>query len=213
MKQIQNHTQNHTSKKNAETKMIGKKMGKNALWILSSVFLCAYLPSIAIAKECSLGVKSKHYKTHIGKSGRQSIVEFFTKGSQAKTKIYAYGYANVDGSGPKKDIKNPNPKLRERVDKGAVFVYGLSKVDNDKCVYEGGEVYNYDDGKTYHLKITIESNGNLTLRASLDKNGWLGETLVWTPLSESDIAKYEGEKPDFSVVETSYNALPANFKP
>ncbi len=200
-------------KTNTHKNMASNKISKQALWILSSVFFIAHLPSIAHTKECELGVKSKHYKTHIGKSGRQSIVEFFTKNAESKTKIYAYGYANVDGSGPKKDIKNPNPKLRERVDKGAVFVYGLSKTDSDKCVYEGGEVYNYDDGKTYHLKITIESNGNLTLRASLDKNGWLGETLTWTPLSESDIAKYNGEKPDFSVVESSYNGLPKNMKP
>lgn len=168
--------------------------------------------SIAQAKECELGTKTKRYKTHIGKSGRQSIVEFFTKSNGSKTKIYAYGYANVDGSGPKKDIKNPNPKLRERVDKGAVFVYGLSK-SADECVYEGGEVYNYDDGKTYYLKITIESNGNLSLRASLDKKGWLGESLTWTPLSQQDIAKYEGEKPDFAVVEESYSGLPSEFKP
>lgn len=168
--------------------------------------------SIAQAKECELGTKTKHYKTHIGKSGRQSIVEFFTKSNGSKTKIYAYGYANVDGSGPKKDIKNPSPKLRERVDKGAVFVYGLSK-SADECVYEGGEVYNYDDGKTYYLKITIESNGNLSLRASLDKKGWLGESLTWTPLSPQDIAKYEGEKPDFAVVEESYSSLPSEFKP
>lgn len=168
--------------------------------------------SIAQAKECELGTKTKHYKTHIGKSGRQSIVEFFTKSNGSKTKIYAYGYANVDGSGPKKDIKNPNPKLRERVDKGAVFVYGLSK-SADECVYEGGEVYNYDDGKTYYLKITIESNGNLSLRASLDKKGWLGESLTWMPLSQQDIAKYEGEKPDFAVVEESYSGLPSEFKP
>lgn len=168
--------------------------------------------SIVQAKECELGTKTKHYKTHIGKSGRQSIVEFFTKSNGSKTKIYAYGYANVDGSGPKKDIKNPNPKLRERVDKGAVFVYGLSKSASE-CVYEGGEVYNYDDGKTYYLKITIESNGNLSLRASLDKKGWLGESLTWTPLSPQDIAKYEGEKPDFAVVEESYSSLPNEFKP
>ena len=191
---------------------------RHKIAILSKAFVSvaafAILPSVANAKECDLATKAKYYKTHIGKSGRQSIVEFFTKSNGNKTKIYAYGYANVDGSGPKKDIKNPNPKLKERVDKGAIFVYGLTKTDNDKCVYEGGEVYNYDDGKTYNLKIAIESNGNLTLRASIDKNGWLGETLTWTPLSQAEIDKYEGEKPDFKVVEDSYNNdLTAKFKP
>ena len=94
-----------------------------------------------------------------------------------------------------------------------IIINDGKKTNDEKCIYEGGEVYNYDDGKTYNLKITIESNGNLTLRASIDKNGWLGETLTWTPLSQAEIIKYEGEKPDFKVVEDSYADLASKFKP
>lgn len=151
-------------------------------------------------------VLNGYYMTHIGDSGRQSIVEFFTKNG----KFYAYGFANVDGSGPKKDSKNPDPKLRERYDKGAVFVYGLKS--DGKGGFSGGEVYNYDDGKTYHLKITKDSSGKLTLRASIDKLGMMGQTLTWTPLTQEQIAKYEGEKPEPKVVEDSYQALPQAFK-
>lgn len=147
-----------------------------------------------------------YYMTHVGDSGRQSIVEFFSRNG----KFYAYGFANVDGSGPKKDAKNQNPKLRDRFDKGAVFVYGLKK---DGKTFSGGEVYNYDDGKTYHLKVTKESNGTLTLRASIDKLGMMGQTLIWTPLTQEQIAKYESEKPDFKVVEDSLaNDIAQEFK-
>ena len=147
-----------------------------------------------------------YYMTHVGDSGRQSIVEFFSRNG----KFYAYGFANVDGSGPKKDSKNQNPKLRDRFDKGSVFVYGLKK---DSKAFSGGEVYNYDDGKTYHLKVTKEPNGNLTLRASIDKLGMMGQTLIWTPLTQEQIAKYQSEKPDFKVVEDSLaNDIAQEFK-
>ncbi len=147
-----------------------------------------------------------YYITHIGESGRQSIVEFFKKNG----KFYAYGFANVDGSGPKKDIHNPDPKLKERYDKGAVFVYGLK--EDKPNVYTGGQVYNYDDGKIYNLKITQEKDGKLTLRASIDKLGMMGQTLTWIPLTPEQIQKYEGEKPNIEVVEESFQTLPKEYR-
>ena len=54
--------------------------------------------------------------------------------------------------------------------------------------------YNYDDGKTYHLKITKDSSGKLTLRASIDKLGMMGQTLTWTPLTQAQIAQYDGRE-------------------
>lgn len=168
---------------------------------LASFVLCLGLLNslnAAIFGDDDANIKGS-YLTHIGNSGRQSIVQFFNKNN----KLYAFGYANVDGSGPKKDTKNKKESLRERFDKGSVFVYGLKKKSDN--VYDGGEIYNYDDGKTYYLKITIEKNGNLTLRASIDKLGMMGETLVWTPLDEAKTKQYEKELPESSVVENSFN--------
>lgn len=83
-----------------------------------------------------------YYMTHKGESGRQSIVEFFQKDG----KYYCYGFANVDGSAPKKDVNNENPALRERFDKGSVFVYNLVR-DGKSDVFKNGKVYNFDAGK------------------------------------------------------------------
>lgn len=146
------------------------------------------------------------YLTHIGESGRQSVVEFFEKNN----KIYAYGFANVDGSAPKKDSKNPNPRLRDRVDKGSVFIYGLKKDKNG--VYSGGRAYNYDDGKTYFLKITRKSNGILILYVSIDFMGFVGQSFIWTPLTKEQQEYYESQKPDFKVVLESFEGLPKVYK-
>lgn len=168
------------------------------------IVLASIIISISYANPNQTGLEG-YYMTHIGESGRQSIVEFFERNG----KFYAYGFANVDGSGPKKDINNQDPKLKERYDKGSVFVYGLKQ---DGRVFSNGQIYNYDDGKIYHLKITKESSGKLTLRASIDKMGMMGKTLVWTPLTQAQIDQYEKEKPDFSVVEESLNTLPKEYR-
>ncbi|PAF42140.1 hypothetical protein BJI48_07340 [Helicobacter sp. 11S02596-1] len=132
------------------------------------------------------------YLTHIGDSGRQSVVEFFKHDG----KYYAYGFANVDGSSPKKDIHNPNPALKERLDRGTVFVYDLLK---DGKNYKNGKIYNFDNGKTYYLKITPEKD-QLKLRASIDKTGLMGETLIWKKLSNEEAQKYLSEKPPLEEV-------------
>lgn len=148
---------------------------------------------------CAAELKGE-FITHIGESGRQSVVEFF----EHNGKYYAYGYANVDGSGPKPDDKNPNPKLKGRMDKGAVFVYDLQKSGNS---YKNGIIYNYDDGKEYYLKAEFSDDNTLEMRASLDKMGMMGKTLIWKRLDKAQEEKYKNQKPDFRVVEESLKTI------
>lgn len=138
-----------------------------------------------------------YYMTHKGQKGQQSIVEFFKKGD----KYYAYGFANVDGSPPKKDANNPNPALRERFDKGSVFVYNLVR-DGESDVFKDGKVYNFDAGKEFYAKITLKGD-ILELRGSIDKPGLVGETKIWRRLSDEELKPYLSQKPPFSVVENS----------
>ena len=135
---------------------------------------------------------SGFYKTHVGKSGRQSIVEFFQKDG----KYYAYGFANVDGTPPAKDIHNKNPNLRERYDNVTIFVYGL---EGDDGTYQNGKVYNYDTGEIYYARITLEGD-KLTLRASVDSAGVFGETKIWSRLNDKELKPYLSKKPPLQEV-------------
>ncbi len=141
-----------------------------------------------------------YFITHVGQSGRQSVVEFFKKDNM----YYAYGFANTDGSGPKEDVMNQNPKMRNRVDKGSVFIYNLKK---DGKHYTGGMIYNFDDGKEYYVKISFKDKDTLELRASVDKTGFLGESFVWKRLNGTQEKEYLPQKPDFSIVEKSLNDI------
>lgn len=161
--------------------------------LLLSLSLCA---SLAFGAELE-----GYYMTHKGEKGQQSIVEFFKKDG----KYYAYGFANVDGSGPKKDVNNENPALRNRYDKGSVFVYNLVR-DGSSDVFKDGRVYNFDAGKTYYAKVTLKGD-TLELRGSIDKSGLMGETKIWKRLSDSEVKPYLSQKPDFSVVEKSLNDI------
>ncbi|WP_394980800.1 DUF2147 domain-containing protein [uncultured Helicobacter sp.] len=154
---------------------------------------------IAIVSMLCLGYGSEglagFYKTHIGSDGRQSIVEFF----HYEGKYYAYGFANIDGSPAKKDSNNKNPKLRERYDRGTIFVYGL---EGEGSEYKGGRVYHFRTGEIYHAKVRLESD-TLILRGSVDRAGIVGSSKVWTRLSEQEVRPYLHLKPPMEEVLSS----------
>ncbi|WP_394952602.1 DUF2147 domain-containing protein [uncultured Helicobacter sp.] len=127
------------------------------------------------------------YKTHIGSDGRQSIVEFFSHNG----KYYAYGFANVDGSSARKDSNNKNPKLRERYDRGTIFVYGLERKGHE---YRGGRVYHFRTGEVYYAKARLEGD-KLILRGSVDSMGIMGKDKIWTHLMEEEVRPYLHLKP------------------
>ncbi|WP_104748058.1 DUF2147 domain-containing protein [Helicobacter cetorum] len=121
------------------------------------------------------------YKTQAFLYMKSSYVEFF----EYKGKFYAYGIQNSDGSSAKKDKNNPNPKLRNRSDKGVVFLSDLEQVGHR--YYKGGKAYNFYDGKTYYVKVVQNSNGDLEFTPSYDKWGYVGKTFTWKRLNHQEI--------------------------
>lgn len=58
---------------------------------------------------------------------------------------------------------------------GMVIIRGMH--EEDGCL-KGGKVLDPDNGKFYYGKIYLE-NGNLVLRGSLDKRGFIGRNQTW----------------------------------
>ena len=58
---------------------------------------------------------------------------------------------------------------------GMIIIRGMH--EEDGCL-KGGKVLDPDNGKFYYGKIYLE-NGNLVLRGSLDKRGFLGRNQTW----------------------------------
>lgn len=97
------------------------------------------------------------------------ILEVFKKGDKYYGK-YLWGKEIVesDGKTSKKDIKNPDPKLRSRNVIGITSLTNLTWNGNE---YEDGKIYNAPSGDTYSCKLWIKKN-KLYLR------GFLGISLL-----------------------------------
>jgi uncharacterized protein (DUF2147 family) len=59
---------------------------------------------------------------------------------------------------------------------GTVFIKDM-KADGDKLT--GGSIYDPEEDKTYHGKLSIDKKGKLEVRGSLDRWGLLGATEYW----------------------------------
>ncbi|WP_104686912.1 DUF2147 domain-containing protein [Helicobacter felis] len=144
------------------------------------------------------------YKTQSFLYMKSSYVEFFKHGG----KYYAYGIANADGSKARKDIYNKNPALRDRSDKGVVFLYGLTHVKDN--LYKSGKAYNFYDGRTYYVRVWQQKNGDLKFRPSFDKRGFFGKTFIWRKVDNAYLKDHEITKPDFSQVLETLKAIPSD---
>ena len=58
--------------------------------------------------------------------------------------------------------------------------------------WKNGRIYNPDDGKTYHAKLTLSDNGTeIKIRASADGAGIFGKNIIWQKLPSGDATKYK----------------------
>lgn len=134
------------------------------------------------------------YKSQAFLFFKSAYVEFFEFGG----KYYAYGIENADHSPAKKDYKNPNPLLRDRSDKGVVFLSGLTETSPNN--YKYGRAYNFYDGRTYYVKIHQKHNGDLEFHTSIDASGYIGKTFLWKKVTDKDMQQEGIIKPNFDEV-------------
>lgn len=103
-----------------------------------------------------------------GKEGLMKIV---------KTKSGLFEVVLQDGKdADKKDVNNPDPKLRDRKLRGVVIMWHLRFEDGE---YTGGYCYNPRDGNIYRVKMKLTGPSTLRLRGYLGIP-LLGKTQDWT---------------------------------
>jgi uncharacterized protein (DUF2147 family) len=97
----------------------------------------------------------------------------FTRGKIVwlRDSIDAYG-------GERRDVMNGNSKLRARKLLGMDIFYGY-KYDASDHEWEGGTIYNFDNGTEYHGKMWIDKNNNLQVRGYWWIFFFLSKTKTW----------------------------------
>jgi uncharacterized protein (DUF2147 family) len=103
-----------------------------------------------------------------GKEGLMKIV----KTKSGRYQVLLLGGKDED----KKDVNNPNPKLRQRKLKGIVIMWNLRFEDGE---YVDGYCYNPRDGNTYRVKMKVTGPASLRLRGYL-LVPLLGQSQDWT---------------------------------
>jgi len=83
--------------------------------------------------------------------------------------LWASTMFEADGKTPKKDPKNPDKNLRNRSRQNIVNLRDLRYYQGE---YEGGTLYNPDDGRTYNVKAKLKSANELEFR------GYVGISLL-----------------------------------
>jgi uncharacterized protein (DUF2147 family) len=78
--------------------------------------------------------------------------------------------------GARKDVKNPDEKLRSQNIIGAVILKGFSFTDN---AWEDGTIYDPNNGKTYSCTMKMKDANTLSIRGFIGIS-LLGRTTVWT---------------------------------
>lgn len=107
--------------------------------------------------------------------GSLKLEMFDAGGVYAARMVFGDRVVEADGKTFKKDILNPDPKLRNRSLQGIVFVNNL-KWDTGDRRWEGGSLYDGSSGRTYSGRATLV-NGKLELRGYMGMP-LLGQTMV-----------------------------------
>ncbi|MGL6113685.1 DUF2147 domain-containing protein [Cetobacterium sp. SF1] len=146
------------------------------IFLIFSLFFLINILSFALTPEWLQG----QWITEKASNGNQIIVEFYEKnnlyfGKILKLTIPKYTDGPYIGQ-DKMDLENPNSNLKNRKLQGMDFVSNFTLNDN-KLI--DGNIYNPENGKIYHCKITKKDNNTLIVKGSIDSMGLIGKTQIW----------------------------------
>ena len=80
------------------------------------------------------------------------------------------------------DYRNENASQRGRKVLGMPLIWGF-KATSDPNTFEGGQIYNGENGKIYSANISLQPDGKLRLRGYVG-SPMFGETQLWTRVSQ-----------------------------
>ena len=108
--------------------------------------------------------------------GGKSHVEIYACGRQLCGRIVWLREPNFPDGAPKTDRLNPDQAKRGRRIVGLVLLWGMAKGDPGE--WEGGRIYNPEDGETYRATLKLRPDGKLAVRGYVGISVF-GKSQVW----------------------------------
>jgi uncharacterized protein (DUF2147 family) len=141
-------------------------------WIFFSLFFCFFsLNSFASDKhnpDDILGIWLS--------SNGQGQIQIYKEGEKYFGKLYWMKEPNGPKGNPKLDANNPDPSLRNKPLLGTVLLRNFTFDDGE---WNGGRIYDPQNGKDYKSYIKLKDAKTLSLRGYIGIS-LLGRTEVWT---------------------------------
>ena len=123
------------------------------------LFLGALASASLFAGAAAAGASAEGEWIVEDRSGKVRIAACANDASRLCGTIVAMPKPN-DASGQRlRDVKNPDPALRTRTILGLPLITGFKPAGPGK--WDGGKIYNPQDGKTYASKMAVSANGTL----------------------------------------------------
>jgi uncharacterized protein (DUF2147 family) len=115
--------------------------------------------------------------------GKSGVIEIFRcPGGNTLCGRLAWFRIRPDDPNPQAlDLKNPDPAKRNRSLCGLTFMYDFKSVA--PTTWEDGAIYDPENGRTYHARITLQGDGALRLRGYIGIS-LIGRSEVWTRYSQ-----------------------------
>lgn len=104
-------------------------------------------------------------------------IEIAPCGDRLCAKLVWFRWPNDAQGLPLVDLKNPDPALRTRPLLGLTVLRGLRRTGEN--TWQGGQIYNPDDGTEYNASMSIQNDSTLRVRAYL-LLPLFGHTFIWT---------------------------------
>lgn len=112
--------------------------------------------------------------------GSLKLEIFDAGGIYAARMVYGNRVVEADGKTFKKDVHNPDPKLRSRSLQGIVFVNNLKWDPRDRR-WEGGTLYDGSSGRTYSGRASL-------VKGKLELRGYVGTSLLGQTMTMRRVA-------------------------
>jgi uncharacterized protein (DUF2147 family) len=145
--------------------------GRTCGWPVFALLLALLLPGAAAAQALTpVGVWED--------ASNRIQVEIAPCEDRLCGRLVWFRWPDDDDGVPVVDLKNRDPALRMRPLLGLTILRNLRHTGDN--TWEGGEIYNPEDGVDYRSRMSLRDDGSLRVRAYLLLLPLLGETKIWT---------------------------------
>jgi uncharacterized protein (DUF2147 family) len=145
-----------------------KKTGARMIKTLAKCIVATLFAGVILGSDFAAASEAPNATSPIGTwlfQNRRFAIQIDPCGDRLCAKV-SWLQAPTDAQGqPRLDSKNPDSNLRSRPVLGLTVLNGLRRVSSR--TWDGGDIYNPDDGNHYQASLAMSEDGSLRVRAFL----------------------------------------------